>query len=192
LLAPGFFEYELEPEGDLLLTVLRAVGQLSREDLPTRPGHAGWPMATPLAQCPGGDRLQLGIAPLTHAQLESGTRLAQLWEDLFLPVQPVWLRQASPLALPSFSVRLEGKGLVFSGIKPAETGDLIVLRCYNATGKPTAGTWQLSSVVLSAQRARADEQALHEIRLGEGSRSIPFHAGPHEIVTIVVSLALTG
>jgi mannosylglycerate hydrolase len=192
LLAPGFFEYELDSRGDLVMTILRAVGQLSRENLPTRPGHAGWPVSTPLAQCPGIDRLQLGIAPLTQPQLESGTRLAQLWEDLFLPIQPVWLRQASPLSIPSLSVRLEGEGLVFSGVKPAERGDVVVVRCYNATGKPTAGTWQLSSVVLSAQRARADEQALHEIRLGEGSRSISFHAGPHEIVTIMVTLAPTG
>ena len=192
LLAPGFFEYELDPEGDFVMTVLRAVGQLSREELPTRPGHAGWPVSTPLAQCIGADRLQFGMAPLTQAQLESGTTLAQLWEDLFLPIQPVWLRQASPLSLPSLHVRLEGEGLVFSGIKPAERGDVLVLRCYNATGRPTAGAWQLSSVVRSAQRARADEQALHEIRLGEGSRSIPFHAGPHEIVTIMVTLAPTG
>ena len=192
LLAPGFFEYELSPGGDLLLTLIRAVGQLSRADLPTRPGHAGWPVPTPLAQCPGVDRLQLGIAPLTQPQMESGTRVHHLWEDLFLPIQPVWFRQASPLSLPSFGVRLEGEGLVFACIKPAERGDAVVLRCYNGTGRPTAGTWQLSSMVRSAQRARADEESLHDIRLGEGSRSIPFHAAPHEIVTIMATLASTG
>jgi mannosylglycerate hydrolase len=191
LLAPGFFEYELEPQGDLLMTVLRAVGELSREDLPTRPGHAGWPVSTPEAQCLGHDRLQLGIAPLTQDQLETGTRVIQLWEDAFLPIQPVWVRQASPLSLPTFGVKLEGEGLVYSAVKPAERGASVVLRCYNATNRATAGAWQLSSVVRSAQRARADEQPLHEIRLGEGSRSIPFHAGPHEIVTIVVTLAAT-
>src|SRR5207244_1035300 len=51
LLAPGFFEYEWTPGGDLVYTLLRSVGELSRADLPTRPGHAGWPTATPLAQC---------------------------------------------------------------------------------------------------------------------------------------------
>ena len=45
LLAPGFFEYEWTPGGDLLATLLRSVGELSRGDLPTRPGHAGWPTA---------------------------------------------------------------------------------------------------------------------------------------------------
>jgi hypothetical protein len=64
----------------------------------------------------------------------------------------------------------------------------MVLRCYNATGKPTVGTWHIGAPVSSAQRARADEHALHEIRLGEAGRSVPFHAAPHEIVTIVVAL----
>jgi mannosylglycerate hydrolase len=189
VLAPGCFEYEVDRRGDLLLTLLRAVGQLSRGDLPTRLGHAGWPMATPLAQCQGRDRIQFALAPITQSQLESGTALPQLWEDLFLPVQGIWLRQASPLSVEPIDIRLEGKGLVFSGLKPAERGDGMVLRCYNPTGKPTAGVWQFNGLVRGAHRARADEHPLHEIRLGEGARSVPFHAAPHEIVTIMVALA---
>jgi len=188
LLTPGFFEYELQPNGDLLMTLLRAVGQLSRADLSTRPGHAGWPVATPAAQCLGRDRLQFALAPVTRAELDRGTPLTHLWEDLFLPPRAVWLRQASPLTLPSIDIRLEGEGLVFSAVKPAERGAGLVLRCYNATGEPAAGVWHVAAVIGSAQRARADEQVLHDIRLGEGSRSIPFHAAAHEIVTIVVTL----
>ncbi|HEX5964164.1 MAG TPA: glycoside hydrolase family 38 C-terminal domain-containing protein, partial [Gemmatimonadales bacterium] len=141
IFAPGFFEYELDRKGDLLVTVLRSVGELSRADLPTRPGHAGWPVATPLAQCHGTERLQFGIAPITETELEGGTAVPELWEDLFLPVRGVWLRQASPLAPAPIDVRLEGYGLVFSGMKPAEQGDGLVLRCYNATARPTAGLW---------------------------------------------------
>jgi alpha-mannosidase len=189
VLAPGFFEYELDPGGDLLITILRAVGQLSRPDLSTRPGHAGWPMATPLAQCQGMERVELALAPLSGAQLERDAVLAQLWEDIFLPIQPVWLRQGSPLSIPSIDIRLEGEGLIFSAIKPAERGTGVVLRCYNVTAEPRAGTWHLSEVVSGASRARADEHLLHEIRLGEAGRSIPFHAAPHEIVTIMVTLA---
>jgi mannosylglycerate hydrolase len=188
LLAPGFFEYELTPQGDLLVTLLRSVGQLSLGNLSTRPGHAGWPIPTPAAQCLGSHRIQLAIVPVTESQLDGGTTLPRHWEDLFLPIQPVWLRQASPLSLPDLDIRLEGEGLVFSSLKPASVGPAIVLRCYNATSSPAAGTWHFSVVVAEAHRARADEQILHEIRLGEGSRSIPFHAAPHEIVTIMVRL----
>jgi mannosylglycerate hydrolase len=188
LLTPGFFEYELDRRGDLLLTLLRAVGQLSRGDLPTRPGHAGWPAETPGAQCQGMERIQLAIAPVTQAQVERGSALPELWEDVFLPVHGVWLRQASPLSVEPFELRLEGDGLVFSGLKPAEQGSGMVLRCYNATGKPTVGTWHFGAPVRGAQRARADEHSLHEIRLGEAGRIVPFHAAPHEIVTIMVAL----
>ncbi|HEU4680319.1 MAG TPA: glycosyl hydrolase-related protein [Gemmatimonadales bacterium] len=190
--APGFFEYELDPRGDFLLTLLRAVGHLSRADLPTRPGHAGWPVATPLAQCHGVEKLQLALAPITETELQAGTVLPELWEDLFLPIQGIWLRQATPLSLAPIDLRLEGYGLVFSAMKPAERGDGMILRCYNATTRPTAGLWHFSLPVTSAQRARADERPLHDIRLGEGGRIVPFHAAPHEIVTIMVSLARPG
>jgi alpha-mannosidase len=156
--------------------------------LSTRQGHAGWPVETPEAQCQGMERLQLALAPVTQSQLEKGSVLPELWEDVFLPVQAVWLRQASPLSLEPLDVRLEGEGLVFSGLKPAEGGSDVVLRCYNATGKPTVGTWHFSIPVTGARRARADEHPLHEIRLGEAGRIVPFHAAPHEIVTIVVGL----
>jgi len=172
--------------------VLRSIGQLSRENLRTRPGHAGWPVATPLAQCHGTERIQFGIAPVTQQELESGTAVPELWEDLFLPVRAVWLRQASPLAPADIDVRLEGYGLVFSSMKPAEEGESIVLRCYNATAQPTAGLWHFAQPVSSARRARADERSLHEIRLGEGGRIVPFHAAPNEIVTIMVALGPTG
>ena len=188
VLAPGFFEYELESGGDVLITITRAVGQLSRPDLPTRPGHAGWPVATPLAQCQGGEQLQLAVVPVNGSRGENESVLAELWEDAFLPIQPVWLRQASPLSIPSLDIRLEGSGLIFSGVKPAERGPELVLRCYNATSEPAAGAWHFSRQVRGAHRARADEHVLHEIRMSQGSRSIQFHAAPREIVTIMVSL----
>jgi mannosylglycerate hydrolase len=188
VLNPGFFEYELDQRGDLKITFLRAVGALSREDLPTRRGHAGWPTETPDAQCLGRESLQFAIAPVCQADLEQGTRLAELWEDAFLPIQAIWLRQATPLSLASIDITLEGENLVFSGLKPAERGQAMVLRCYNAGAKPTSGAWRFGTPITKAQRARADEHQLHEIRLGDGGRALPFHAAPHEIVTIMVVL----
>ena len=189
LLTPGFFEYELQLSGDLLLTLLRATGQLSRSDLPTRPGHAGWPMPTPEAQCLGPERLQFALAPVSEADVARGASLPELWEDVFVPLQAIWLRRASPLTPPRTDIRLEGEGLVVSAIKPAEQGDSLNFRCFNATDQPAAGVWRVSTPVTAARRARADEHTLHEIRLGDGGLTIPFHAAPREIVTIVVTLA---
>ena len=46
----GLAEYEAEPTGDVAVTLVRSVADLSRNDLPERPGHAGWPVPTPEAQ----------------------------------------------------------------------------------------------------------------------------------------------
>ncbi len=189
ILAPGFFEYEHDSAGDLVVTLLRCVGQLSREDLPTRPGHAGWPTATPGAQCVGRERLQLALAPVTAEDLELGAPLAGLWEDAFLPPRAIWLRLATALDLPATDLRLEGQGLVFSSLKPAAASDGIVLRCYNATGSEVAGRVELGTPVATAARVRADERDPRPLPLGARRSSVRFDAGPHEIVTLLLTPA---
>jgi hypothetical protein len=95
--APGFFEYEWTPKGDLLITGLRAVGELSRGELPERPGHAAWPIPTPEAQEPGRHTLNLALAilPPTPKNNDLPTRLERMWEDAFLPIQCFYRRAAN-------------------------------------------------------------------------------------------------
>ena len=189
VLAPGFFEYERDEAGDLIVTLLRCVGQLSREDLPTRPGHAGWPTATPGAQCIGRDRLQLALAPVTARDIELGAPLASLWEDAFVPPRAIWLRQATELNLPPTDLRLEGEGLVFSSLKPAVEGGGIVFRCYNATGSAVTGRLRSGMPIVSAARVRADEREPRPLRLDSRDSSVAFTAGPHEIVSLLLTPA---
>jgi alpha-mannosidase len=190
VLAPGFFEYELGANGDLRVTLLRAVGQLSRDNLPTRPGHAGWPTATPSAQCLGPDRLQLAILPVEAADLWAGSRLAEEWEDVFLPPRALWLRQATPLSAPRADIQLEGKGLVFSSAKPPEQGNGLVLRCWNSRGEAVSGAWRLSRAVARALRVRADERAMAgELGLADGGHTVPLMVEPHGIATVRVEFA---
>jgi alpha-mannosidase len=63
LIADGLHEYEVLPgiPPELVLTLLRSVGWLSREDLTTRIGHAGPGMETPGAQVLGGHRLRYSL-----------------------------------------------------------------------------------------------------------------------------------
>jgi alpha-mannosidase len=187
LFAPGFFEYEWTSRGDLLVTLLRAVGELSRGDLPTRPGHAGWPLSTPLAQCPGRSRVELAIAPVSQAELERGDALPSLWEDAFLPLRGFWLRDAVELAPTAVDVALEGSGLVLSAVKPAQQGSPLVLRCYNATGRKAAGAWRFGESVKSAHRVRADERESVALVLEGRGKTVRFVAEPHEVVTILVT-----
>jgi alpha-mannosidase len=191
VLAPGFFEYELAPNGDLRVTLLRAVGQLSRDDLPTRPGHAGWPTPTPEAQCLGPDRLQLAVVPVEAADLWTGSALPELWEDVFLPPRALWLRQATALSSPLWDIRLEGRGLVFSSAKPPEQGDGLVLRCWNARPEAVSGAWRFGRPVAHASQVRADERSvgMGELALAESGHTVPVVVEPYGIATIRVEFA---
>jgi alpha-mannosidase len=188
VLAPAFFEYEWTAHGDLVITMLRAIGELSRGRLPARPGHAGWPTAIPDAQCLGTTRIDLGLVPISAGELERGEMLPQLWEDAFLPLHPLWLRDASvPLTLAVHDIKLEGAGLVFSSLKPAQIGSPLVLRCYNATNRKAAGAWRFGTGVKTAHRVRADEREAVALVLEQRGNVVRFVAEPHEIVSILVT-----
>lgn len=92
LFAPACFEYEWTRKGTLALTLLRSVGELSRDALPERPGHAAWPMPTPLAQESGSHRIDLAFVTGTAAELGHPAPLERLWEDAALPLQAVYSR----------------------------------------------------------------------------------------------------
>ena len=86
VLSPGFFEYEWSDAKALSVTLLRAVGELSRNDLPERPGHAAWPTPTPDAEEPGRHTIHLAVAPLTDVE-----GLERVWEECFLPIQAMFV-----------------------------------------------------------------------------------------------------
>jgi hypothetical protein len=78
--------------------------------------------------------------------------------------------------------------LVFSSLKPLEgDGRRIVFRCYNATGQPVEGRLLTASPFESAERTRADEREGGRVVLEDNGTAVRFLAGPHEIVTLVLT-----
>jgi len=187
LLAPGFFEYEWTPTGDLLFTILRGAGELSRDDLPTRPGHAGWPTSTPDGQCLGKDRVELALVAVGSRDLDAGEVLPELWEDVFLPTRARWLRNANLGGAKAFGATLDGRGLVLSAVKPAQTGSGLVLRCYNARDERVVGAWRLPDAIKTAHRVRADEKAAEPLVVEGRGHTVRFIAEAHEIVTLLIT-----
>ncbi len=190
VLAPGFFEYEWTAGGDLLITLLRSVGELSRDTLTTRPGHAGWPTPTPGAQCRGTTIVELAVALVTADDLAEPDRLEQAWEDAFLPVRAWWLRDYTPTGAEGShtqGIALEGAGLVFSACQLAEDGRSMILRCWNALDRPTSGHWRSERPVLGASRIRADGAPLEDIVVTPDGHRLGVEAWPHEIVTVLVA-----
>jgi alpha-mannosidase len=190
MLSPGFFEYEWTARQELILTALRSVGDLSRDTLPTRAGHAGWPMPTPDAQELGSHQLEFAIAPLGEHGADDVGALERLWEDTFLAPQCTFIRHfvGDRSALDTIGITLHGDGLVFTSLKPAESGVGLVLRCYNSEPAPVAGRWLFRTGVGSAWLLRADETVIEPIALTE-SQLIAFAAPARAIVTVLITQA---
>ncbi|HET9275984.1 MAG TPA: glycoside hydrolase family 38 C-terminal domain-containing protein [Gemmatimonadales bacterium] len=189
ILSPVFFEYEWTGHRDLLVTLLRAVGELTRGDLPERPGHAGWPQPTPLAQEYGRHTIELALRPVTAAEVAEPTLLETAWEDTFLGLRPAFLRDYTSgdrPGLDALGATLEGPGLVLSAVKPAESRPGLVLRCWNAGGTPAEGAWRFARPLERAVLMRADETELRELPLSPDRRVVRFRAEPGRMVTICI------
>ncbi|HET7601500.1 MAG TPA: glycosyl hydrolase-related protein, partial [Gemmatimonadales bacterium] len=183
LLAPGHMEYELRPDGQLLFTLLRSTGELSRSDLPERPGHAAWPTSVPGAQCLGASTTHLALLPCGPAEADDAVRMMTAWEEAFLGPHVCWYRGRSASA-PAVSAELVGHGLMASAVKPAEQGTGLVLRAVNMLDQEVSGAWRLAPPPTEAWLVRADESRLQPLPV-EGS-AILIRVGPRAISTILV------
>ena len=180
----GLAEYEAEPSGDVAVTLVRSVADLSRNDLPERPGHAGWPVPTPEAQMLGPFAAELAILPHRARTGETIDLIERTADDVLLPLTGTTLRSAIADYPPSRALELEGPGLAFSAAKESEDGEWLVLRCVNLTDDRVAGKWSLPFVPREARLARLDETPI-----GDGSvsgRTLEFSARPRAVVTLLV------
>lgn len=180
----GLAEYESMEHGDVAITLVRAVGELSRSDLPERPGHAGWPSPTPGAQCLGAFEACCAVFP--HGARDAATidRIERTADDVLLPLTGLTLRGAVGTLRDTAGVELEGQGLAFLACTPSQDGEWMVLRCVNLRDGPVSGAWRCGFTVRQATRARLDETPIEAV--GVVGARIPFQAGAREIVTVLV------
>ena len=180
----GLGEYEALDDGSVALTLLRAVGELSRNDLPERPGHAGWPAKTPEAQEQGS--FSAGFALLLHGPRDDATiaEIDRTADDVLHPLAGRTVRSATELREETSGVTLEGDGLALSAIKTSEDGEWLVLRCVNLTEREVDGAWVLGTPARAAWRSRLDETRGELV--GIQDNRVPFVAPPRTIVTLLV------
>jgi alpha-mannosidase len=179
----GLAEYECVP-GAIAVTLLRAVGELSRSDLPERPGHAGWPEATPEAQCRGPFVARFAVllhGPWSDAVADEVERAA---DAVLLPLTGGTLRSALRVPVPVRGIELAGDGLAFTTAKESEDGAWVVLRCVNLRDHEVAGAWRVGAPLREARVARLDETPLAPAPL-DGS-VVAFTAAPRAVTTILV------
>ena len=183
LFSDGLTEYEAR-NGSVAVTLLRSVGELSRNDLPERPGHAGWPEPTPEAQCIGPFEAEFGLllhGPRTPAAVHE---IEQTADDVLFPLTGETLRSVIEPPQPFHGVELEGAGLALSCIKETERDGWLVLRCVNLFDEAVEGRWRLGRTVREAALARLDETPTGP--LTPRGNDVAFSAPPRGIVTILL------
>ncbi|MGQ0640986.1 MAG: glycosyl hydrolase-related protein, partial [Gemmatimonadaceae bacterium] len=186
VVSDGLAEYEVLDTGAVAITLVRAVGQLSRDDIPQRPGHAGWPEATPRAQCNGLFAAQFAVA--WHAGDDATTRaqILALVDDVLLPLTGATRHDLVALPEPIDGVALEGAGLEFSTVKESEDGRGLIARCVNVTNAEVRGAWVLPRDIAVAHTARLDETPLDPLKVR--GRRIEIVVPPNGISTVRIGL----
>ena len=179
----GLAEYEADAAGDVSVTLVRSVADLSRNDVPERPGHAGWPVPTPEAQMLGPFAAELALFPHGPRDSETIDLIERTADDVLLPLTGTTLRSATADYAATGGLELEGRGLAFSAAKESEDGEWLVLRCVNLTDDTVSGRWSLPFAAREARVARLDETPLGDAPIL--GRTLVFSAGPRAVVTLL-------
>jgi 2-O-(6-phospho-alpha-D-mannosyl)-D-glycerate hydrolase len=190
LFSDGLAEYEADDAGVVRLTLVRAVGELSRHDLPERPGHAGWPTPTPEAQCAGPFAAECAV--MLHGAWcdETADLVARMADDVLVPLTGVTIRALTTVVPDVPGVELQGTGLAFSAVKESEDGAWLVLRCVNLLNRPVPGRWVVAGGVREARASRLDETPGDALAVA--GDAVEFEAGPRAVVTMLVAQGAAG
>lgn len=174
----GSAEVDAVPEADgttsLAVTLLRAVGWLSRGDLRLRPGDAGPALPTPGAQLPGLHRAEFSVRLHPVDEVE---RVSQAHR--FASPARAWIGGGpvdAPLADGARLVEIDDPSVVVSAIEP-RPDRRTVLRLYNASARPRTVTIRWNG---------PGARALEQVDLME--RTLRDRAGSAESARVSLSL----
>ena len=185
LITRGLMEYEvLEDRCSVALTLIRAVGDLSRNDLATRPsGHAGPPVATPGAQCHGAHRFAIAFEP--HGPAPSAGALLSSARDENIPPRLVFARARrgdAPLTRSFLRIDRSAGHVVLSALKRAEDRAGVVVRLFNPGSDEARATLSLDAPVAAAFDTNLLEE--RQSPLSVEGHAVAVTLAPHRIRTI--------
>ena len=172
-------------EPAIALTLVRAVGDLSRNDLATRPsGHAGPPVATPAAQCLGRHRFEIGVRA---ARIRSRRPRISSRAPALLPCLHGWWPRASQgakhLRRRSFlGIAGSTAGVVLSALKKAEDRDSVIVRLFNPGDRAADATLKPGFAVKQVFAVNFLEERQEQIAIENGTVAVQLR--PHQIQTI--------
>jgi membrane-associated phospholipid phosphatase len=177
----GLREYAVLHDGrTIAITLLRAVGFLSRGDLPERKGHAGPALAAPSAQCIGERAYRYCVVPLGgDITLPRAAREIREW------LSPPWTGRGD--GAPRSFYSLQGDLQIQpSGLRAGPHGS-IVARIFNPSREPASATLRFARPALEA---RAVDLREGDLGLGNTGLDIIRTAAPPDVVDGAVAIRL--
>jgi alpha-mannosidase len=187
VIGKGLMEYEiLDTEPTIAVTLLRAVGDLSRGDLATRPsGQAGPPVATPGAQCIGAHAFELAFqphaAPPSNAALIAAARAHNVQPGVVIARLG---NGTAPLQRSFVRIDASAGNVVLSAIKQAEERPTTIVRLFNPGDVVADAVLSLDAPIARAFAVNLLEERQRELMLTD--EGIVLQLGPREIQTIEV------
>ena len=177
----GLREYAVLHDGrTIAITLLRAVGWLSRGDLPERKGHAGPALVTPSAQCIGVREYRYCVVPLdAEVTLPRAAREIREW------LSPAWGAQGDGVPRSFYSV--EGDPAVQPSALRAGPDGTLVARLFNPSREPASATLRFARPALEA---RAVDLREGDLALGNTGLDIVRTATPPDVEVGAVAVRL--
>ncbi len=172
--APGLPEAEVTPGGDILVTLVRAVGMLARVELRTRPLPAGPEMPAPGAQV----RERVDATITLAARPEDAVAAEVGLRGVLGGVAPRLADGASLLALNAHTVTL-------SACKQAQDGDAIVVRVLNPSDAPDDATLTFGFDLDRVEPVRLDETP-DAFAIRRAGRTVSLTVPPHALRSLRV------
>ncbi len=126
----GVFEYEVTGR-ELVITLLRCVGTISRKELAVRPLEAGPDVPTPDAQMMGTTTFSIGLRPGAGRDA-----LMQDWERFALPILEIGAEGGGEFPAVETLLEVEPGGAVLSGIRRKDGA--VEVRLWNPSKDGTA------------------------------------------------------
>ncbi len=172
--APGLPEAEVTPDGEVLITLVRSVGQMARLSLRTRPVPAAPDMPAPGAQTIGPV-----AATITIATSAADARAAEIGMHGVLGDTDPILEAGTSL------LELEARTSVLSACKPGREPGSIVVRVLNPTDTVDDVTLTFGVDIAHVTSVRLDETPDGRDVAVDGPR-VSLQVGPHALRTISV------
>jgi mannosylglycerate hydrolase len=192
VIGKGLMEYEIVGPS-IAITLIRAVGDLSRNDLVTRPsGHAGPPVATPAAQCLGLQRFELAFEPHGPAPL-TGELMASARAQNIPPRVTTARRPGGNGPLIRSFLRIERRAgdVVLSALKRAEDRSSTIVRLFNPGDEDADVVLSAGNPIAHAFSVNFLEERQAALTIGDGGVELRLRPKQIQTIELVSSHTLT-